>query len=169
MSLWTHSACAPRLTTFYSAGASSPLESFWGSSARESFAFYRPPAASARSGCSRSRKLYAVWAAGDETGPLTEEVGLFLECTPTNTEEAIYAALRLWRQIQAIEDNLPLYRVAYDHSLKDIARRLPESLDELSQVSGFGPEHLQRYGDRILKVIHVLCKTEGAPYQGGAH
>ena len=88
-------------------------------------------------------------ASGEEVGPTPER-------PLTENEEIVYTALRLWRQTQAMEDGVPLYKVAYDHSLREIARQRPGSLEELSQIRGFGEDRLRRYGDRVLGVLGAL-------------
>jgi ATP-dependent DNA helicase RecQ len=65
--------------------------------------------------------------------------------------------LRAWRAQRA--DGKPAYTVINDRTLSAIARALPESRDELSQIDGIGPTRLERYGDEIL----ALVREHGSP------
>jgi superfamily II DNA helicase RecQ len=46
--------------------------------------------------------------------------------------------------------------VINDRHLEGIARRAPQSLDELLRCDGIGPTKLDRYGDEMLNTIQGL-------------
>ncbi len=64
-----------------------------------------------------------------------------------------FEALRAWRTGQAREQQVPPYIVFNDTHLREIARRAPDTLPELSRCPGVGPNKLERYGDELLEVI----------------
>ncbi|WP_294638137.1 DNA helicase RecQ [uncultured Aquabacterium sp.] len=67
---------------------------------------------------------------------------------------ARFTALKAWRAGVAREHNLPAYIVFNDATLADMARVAPQTLGELSQISGVGVAKLQAYGTQILDVLN---------------
>ncbi len=61
--------------------------------------------------------------------------------------------LRAWRLDRAKADGVPPYVVFHDSVLHQIAAAYPQSLGELSQITGVGPTKLERYGDEILAAL----------------
>ena len=61
--------------------------------------------------------------------------------------------LRVWRYERAKADGVPPYVVFHDSVLHQIAATYPQSLGELSQISGVGPAKLERYGAELLAVL----------------
>jgi ATP-dependent DNA helicase RecQ len=43
--------------------------------------------------------------------------------------------------------------VFHDNTLKEIARRLPDSLEEMGNISGIGQKKLYMYGEMFLEII----------------
>lgn len=68
-------------------------------------------------------------------------------------DEETFERLRVWRRGRADEEHVPPYCVFGDKVLREIARQLPQSLDDLSGVSGVGPAKLEKYGDEVLEVL----------------
>jgi len=48
---------------------------------------------------------------------------------------------------------VPPYVVFHDTTLREMASRRPQSLVELSEVSGVGSTKLSRYGEAFLRVL----------------
>ena len=71
--------------------------------------------------------------------------------------ERVFEALRAWRLERARKDGLSPYIVAYDRSLRQVARERPASLEDLQGIQGFGPAKAIKYGPELLE---VLAKTE---------
>ncbi|HYP81122.1 MAG TPA: DNA helicase RecQ [Steroidobacteraceae bacterium] len=71
-------------------------------------------------------------------------------------QEAVFQALREWRRAVAKEHGVPAYTVLHDSSLREIARRLPESTSALGGVSGVGAVKLARYGDAVIEVVKTI-------------
>jgi superfamily II DNA helicase RecQ len=71
--------------------------------------------------------------------------------------EKVFEALRAWRLERARKDGLSPYIVAYDRSLRQVARERPSSLEDLQGIQGFGPAKAIKYGPELLE---VLAKTE---------
>jgi hypothetical protein len=80
-----------------------------------------------------------------ETVETTEEP--FLEDTP------IYKALRQYRYEKSREENVKPYFLYNNAQLEELIKRMPRSLDELKEISGFGDVKCQKYGADILSII----------------
>jgi len=72
----------------------------------------------------------------------------------SEADEEVFEKLRAWRRERAGEENVPPYCVFGDKVLREIARQLPENLDDLSSVSGVGPAKLEKYGALVLEVLN---------------
>ncbi|MFA7668748.1 MAG: DNA helicase RecQ [Burkholderiaceae bacterium] len=64
-----------------------------------------------------------------------------------------FEALRAWRADVAREHGVPAYVIFHDATLREVARRNPRSLDELSHVHGVGARKLEAYGDALLECV----------------
>jgi len=64
-------------------------------------------------------------------------------------------ALREWRRATAREHNVPAYVVFHDATLEAIAAARPQTLDDLSGISGIGAKKLERYGAALLEITGV--------------
>jgi ATP-dependent DNA helicase RecQ len=56
----------------------------------------------------------------------------------------------------ARELGVPAYSVFHDSTLLEIARVLPESLDDLRSISGIGATKLERYGQPLIEIVREL-------------
>jgi ATP-dependent DNA helicase RecQ len=64
-----------------------------------------------------------------------------------------FAALKAWRAEVAKEHNLPAYVIFHDATLIAIATLAPQSLGELSGISGMGTKKLEAYGEEVLRLM----------------
>jgi ATP-dependent DNA helicase RecQ len=78
-----------------------------------------------------------------------------------NYETELLADLRKKRQEIAIGENLPAYIILSDATLLEIAIYLPQKMDELRLISGFGDVKLAKYGREFLAVINSYSKEKG--------
>jgi ATP-dependent DNA helicase RecQ len=76
-------------------------------------------------------------------------------------EAELLAELRKQRQDIAIGENLPAYIILSDASLLEIATYLPQRMDELRLISGFGDVKLAKYGREFLAVVIAYSKEKG--------
>lgn len=67
-------------------------------------------------------------------------------------DKELYEKLRKWRSKRAVQDGKPAYIVAHDSTLQDVARRQPQTLQQLLAVNGFGPKKLESYGGEIIEI-----------------
>jgi ATP-dependent DNA helicase RecQ len=68
--------------------------------------------------------------------------------------EKLFDELRSLRKRIADEQNVPPYVVFADVSLRFMAQRQPQNLEEFSQIPGVGSYKRDQYGPRFLETIH---------------
>lgn len=73
----------------------------------------------------------------------------------------LYDTLKRWRNIICKENDLPIYMVANQKALHEIATFLPLNKKELMQISGFGRAKADKYGDEILEAVQSYCDRYG--------
>jgi ATP-dependent DNA helicase RecQ len=76
-------------------------------------------------------------------------------------EAALLNELKSIRRDIAINQNVPPYLILSDAALVEMATYLPQSLDELRLVSGFGDIKLARYGRDFLIPVKNYCVKNG--------
>ncbi|WP_153797080.1 helix-turn-helix domain-containing protein [Foetidibacter luteolus] len=72
----------------------------------------------------------------------------------------LHRKLRELRDAICREDDSPVYFVASSDSLDEMARYLPQTPDELQQVTGFGKAKTQKIGGRFLAIINEYCDEQ---------
>ena len=78
-------------------------------------------------------------------------------------------ALVLWGRLRALRrdlaqaQNLPPYVIFGDITLRELVRRRPRDLDELSQITGVGAVKLERYGADFLAALAAHAAEHGYP------
>ena len=71
----------------------------------------------------------------------------------------LFVSLKNWRDRIVEESDLPIYLVANQNTLKEIATYLPFTKKDLMQLSGFGKAKADKYGDDILDMVQDYCNT----------
>jgi ATP-dependent DNA helicase RecQ len=71
----------------------------------------------------------------------------------SDSEDALFRALRGCRLNLARERGVPSYVIFHDRTLLEMAQRRPASLDEMRGISGVGDKKLNEYGEHFLEVI----------------
>jgi ATP-dependent DNA helicase RecQ len=75
--------------------------------------------------------------------------------------ERMFQALRAWRLERARADGLSPYIVAYDRTLRLIARERPRDLEALGGIPGVGPAKALKYGPELLEVMAEVAAAGG--------
>jgi len=70
-----------------------------------------------------------------------------------DADQPLWNALRQLRKELADEASVPAYVVFTDATLADMIQRRPDSIDEMSMVSGVGDHKLERYGMEFLRLL----------------
>ena len=73
----------------------------------------------------------------------------------------LYDTLKRWRNMICKENDQPIYMVANQTSLQEIATYLPVTKKDLMQISGFGKAKAEKYGDEILEAVESFCERHG--------
>lgn len=68
------------------------------------------------------------------------------------SEQLRFELLKDWRKKRASELDVPAFVIFSDRTLRELARRSPQSLKELESVNGFGPVKIERFGAEILQL-----------------
>lgn len=74
----------------------------------------------------------------------------------------MYSILRKWRDAVAEKLDKPLFFIAANAMLKDIADLLPQNKVELKKIKGFGSIKVESYGDEICELVAEFCERTGA-------
>ena len=67
---------------------------------------------------------------------------------------ALWEALRECRRSYAAELGVPPYVVFHDTTLQEMCLRLPQTMEEFSELSGVGERKLERYGPAFVNIIN---------------
>ncbi|HEX3386317.1 MAG TPA: RecQ family ATP-dependent DNA helicase, partial [Mucilaginibacter sp.] len=76
-------------------------------------------------------------------------------------EASLLSELKLMRRDIAANANVPPYSILSDTALVEMATYLPQTLDELRLISGFGDIKLARYGREFLVLVKNYCAKTG--------
>lgn len=74
---------------------------------------------------------------------------------------ALFMQLKKQRDAFCEKRDLPVYMVANSQTLDEMARYLPQSLEELKKISGMGEAKIQQYGQPFLDIILEYCHEHG--------
>ncbi len=69
----------------------------------------------------------------------------------------LYKQLRMLRDKICAQHDVPIFMVANGATLDELARYLPQNMEELSKISGFGKAKMESYGQRFLDIITAYC------------
>ncbi|OEJ30870.1 DNA helicase RecQ [Streptomyces subrutilus] len=75
----------------------------------------------------------------------------------------VFEALRAWRAATAREQGVPAYVVFHDATLREIATRLPGTVEELGTIGGVGEAKLAKYGEGVLDTLAQSPAAVPAP------
>lgn len=81
----------------------------------------------------------------------------------TEYDRGLFEELRTLRQRMADAQNVPLFVVFGDASLRQMAAEFPLNIEEFSKIHGVGQAKLERYGPEFLEVIRKFLESSGLP------
>jgi len=88
-----------------------------------------------------------------------EETHTHIQAPPHEAE--LLSRIKRVRNDIAQNENVPAYIIVSDATLVEMATYLPQSLDELRLISGFGDVKLARYGRELLQPVKDYAKEKG--------
>ncbi|WEK55216.1 MAG: HRDC domain-containing protein [Candidatus Cohnella colombiensis] len=71
--------------------------------------------------------------------------------------------LRIWRRARATEEKKSAYLIATNRELQMLAVYLPQSLEELIQIPGYGQVKLERYGKELVELLKDIPRKHTFP------
>lgn len=80
----------------------------------------------------------------------------------TVLDEELFKKLRILRRDLSQSENVKPYIIFSDSTLIQIANLRPQTKDELKEIRGVGEKKIDRYGERVLRVVHnhILMKSK---------
>jgi len=76
-------------------------------------------------------------------------------------EKGLFEELKIVRGLWAKREKVPAYIIFSDATLLELATYLPQTEQEIKQISGFGNIKLAKYGKPFLNVVVEYCKERG--------
>ncbi len=76
----------------------------------------------------------------------------------TESQRSLEANLKAWRKAKAAETGKPAFIIFGDAALAALVQQQPQTISELLQVSGFGPDKSDKYGAEIT----ALCRADNS-------
>lgn len=73
----------------------------------------------------------------------------------TNQQQAVLKKLNIYRDKEAQQRNLPLFKVISNKTLLLLAQEEPRSFNQLNQIQGMSWGQIRRYGEQILAAIEA--------------
>ena len=98
----------------------------------------------------RELKLRRYTGKAAKTKTTTRAIAAELE---NNADQNLFTALKAKRMQLAKAENVPPYVIFHDKTLREMALRKPQSMEDLFDVSGVGESKQKRYGQAFLDVI----------------
>ncbi|WP_391575154.1 HRDC domain-containing protein [Cohnella sp.] len=87
-----------------------------------------------------------------------------LQCyADMNDAEDITAGLKAWRRAKAVEEKKSAYLIATNRELQLLAVFVPQTLEELEQIPGFGKIKTERYGNDIIELLTGVERNHTFP------
>lgn len=72
--------------------------------------------------------------------------------------QELFEQLRTKRKELAVAEHVPAFYVFNDKTLREMATRLPQSVEAFGQVYGIGPVKVEKYADVFLPIICAYCQ-----------
>ena len=89
---------------------------------------------------------------------LAENAEIAIESAAVIYEAGLLQELKSIRFNLAMNEDVPAYIILSDATLLDVATFLPQNIEELGRISGFGEVKLNRYGEAFLKPTISYCR-----------
>jgi len=71
----------------------------------------------------------------------------------SETELELFTRLKEIRRSLAQKQNVPAFMIFHDKTLRDMARKRPQNMDEMASVHGVGTAKLERFGSTFLDTL----------------
>lgn len=106
-----------------------------------------------------ARKISTPTSGIEILAPKKKKAKKAVETAPlSDKEQLIYDELKTWRRSYAEEHDIAAFIVFSNKTLEDLVRKKPQSVDELGQVYGFGPNKVEQLGEEVLAKLKIFLK-----------
>jgi len=68
-------------------------------------------------------------------------------------DSAIYQEIKAYRLMKSKEEGAKAYYVFTNAQMEELIAKMPESLESLKEISGFGEMRVNKYGQDLLKIL----------------
>jgi len=75
-------------------------------------------------------------------------------------DKEIYEALLDWRRHTARKENLPEFFIMHNRTLQQLALEKPQTIDDLTEISGIGEWKAETYGQALINIIKAISQTQ---------
>jgi superfamily II DNA helicase RecQ len=75
-------------------------------------------------------------------------------------QQQLFDMLQQWRRDKAKQEAIPVYIIATNKEMAEIAQKQPKSLDALQMIAGFGKKKAQNHGGDIINIVKRFEVTE---------
>ncbi len=89
---------------------------------------------------------------------------LLLQCyADMQDAEETAAVLRSWRRAKSLEEKKSAYLIATNRELQMLAVYVPQTIEELGQIPGFGKVKTERYGNDLIEMLKGVDRKHTFP------
>ncbi len=78
-----------------------------------------------------------------------------------DSDYPLFNALRDWRAEEAKKGGVPSYIICTNIQLAQMVKERPQTLEQLSEIKGFGRERMKKYGRNILNLLATTTRSSG--------
>lgn len=96
--------------------------------------------------------------------PKVKKINIYASADDDNDNpgnEDLLKQLKHWRNEVCKKYDLPVYFVANQQTLSQVATQLPATASALKSIKGFGAAKVKRYGEEILAIVREYCEKNG--------
>ena len=68
-------------------------------------------------------------------------------------EMSLFNTIREWRTERARQDGVPSYVICNNLEIAHMIKKMPQSLNKLSEIEGFGKDKIEKYGRELLNLL----------------
>ena len=86
--------------------------------------------------------------------PIKDKVGIDLKKSPKKDINLLTEDLKKFRLESSKKESIPAYLVFNNAEMDDLIARYPMTMEKLSEVKGFGPKKIEKYGEGVLRIMN---------------
>jgi superfamily II DNA helicase RecQ len=75
-------------------------------------------------------------------------------------QQILYQKLYEWRKQKAMEMKVPVFIISTNKNLNDIAMQMPQTLQALKLIHGFGAKKVNSHGKEIIEIVKPFAEDD---------